>query len=268
VTKIVGVHGVGNHRPALTPPEAAGQLARIWSARLAPDVDLEMAYYAHHLRGSVAHSGSDLPESLDEEALEMLLSWARVLETEPAGVEHGWVTAPARHLIARMTGRPFTRLPQQLFILLFLKEVQFYLGRRYRQRRIDAREQVATVIKKHRPSVVLAHSLGSVVAYEALCADPELKIDLLVTLGSPLALPYTVLHRLEPGLPADGGLMPRPPGVGRWVNLADPGDLCAVPPWLSTRFPVDIDRQTTIGTFAFHKVARYLDCVDLEELLS
>ena len=35
----------------------------------------------------------------------------------------------------------------------------------------------------------MAHSLGTVVAYEALHAHPGLHVYLLVTLGSPLALP-------------------------------------------------------------------------------
>ena len=35
----------------------------------------------------------------------------------------------------------------------------------------------------------MAHSLGTVMAYEALHAHPDLHVYLLVTLGSPLALP-------------------------------------------------------------------------------
>ena len=35
----------------------------------------------------------------------------------------------------------------------------------------------------------MAHFLGTVVAYEALHAHPDLHVHLLVTLGSPLALP-------------------------------------------------------------------------------
>ena len=39
------------------------------------------------------------------------------------------------------------------------------------------------------PTRVMAHSLGTVMAYEALHAHPGLHVYLLVTLGSPLALP-------------------------------------------------------------------------------
>ena len=48
-----------------------------------------------------------------------------------------------------------------------------------------ARTIVAQAIQDHRPSIVIAHSLGSVVAYEVL-HHTGLKVDSLVTLGSPL----------------------------------------------------------------------------------
>lgn len=77
--------------------------------------------------------------------------------------------------------------------------------------------------------VVIAHSLGSVVAYEVLCAAPERAVYSLVTLGSPLGLPNLVFDRLQPE--------PRPPGdavrghwpgsVGTWTNIADQGDVVA-----------------------------------------
>jgi hypothetical protein len=81
---------------------------------------------------------------------------------------------------------------------------------------------------RHRPDIVVAHSLGSVVAYEALheLAD-ELDVRLLLTLGSPLALPHAVFHRLDP-VPCDGKGA-KPTAVRRWVNVADAGDFVAIP---------------------------------------
>ncbi|GLZ38743.1 hypothetical protein Acsp05_23670 [Actinokineospora sp. NBRC 105648] len=53
-------------------------------------------------------------------------------------------------------------------------------------------------IQAHQPDVVIAHSLGSVVAYEALW-NSGATVDLLITLGSPLALPNVGTHvRLRP----------------------------------------------------------------------
>lgn len=98
-------------------------------------------------------------------------------------------------------------------------------------------------------------------------ARPDLKIDLLVTLGSPLALPQAILPRLRP-TPADGRGA-RPPGVARWVNLADPGDIVAVPKGgISRTFEgVDTDEHTVIGAFDFHLAKNYLAHQRLGEIL-
>ncbi|MFD8967973.1 hypothetical protein ACFV0C_23770 [Streptomyces sp. NPDC059568] len=52
------------------------------------------------------------------------------------------------------------------------------------------------------PLVIVAHSLGSVIAYEALCAHPDWPDLTLVTLGSPLAVRGVVFDRLAPPPPA------------------------------------------------------------------
>ena len=46
--------------------------------------------------------------------------------------------------------------------------------------------------------VIVAHSLGSVVAYEALCAHPEWPVRNLVTLGSPLGIRNLIFDQLVP----------------------------------------------------------------------
>jgi pimeloyl-ACP methyl ester carboxylesterase len=88
---------------------------------------------------------------------------------------------------------------------------------------------IATVHEHLGPDtrVVLAHSLGSVVAYEALHAKPQ-PLPLLITLGSPLGL-ASVIRRLQqpPAYPA---------GLHRWINLADRNDIIAARPKLTTIF--------------------------------
>jgi hypothetical protein len=49
--------------------------------------------------------------------------------------------------------------------------------------------------------------------------------------------------------------------VRRWINIADPGDLIAVPRGLPRFFKgIDADLTTPIGVFDFHKVTGYLSC--------
>ncbi|MEV6676434.1 hypothetical protein AB0N09_06120 [Streptomyces erythrochromogenes] len=75
------------------------------------------------------------------------------------------------------------------------------------------------------PAVVVAHSLGSVVALETLhhLTSP---VPLFVTLGSPIATRTVVWPRL----------LPQPPGVpenvGAWLNFWDRDDIIAVRPRL------------------------------------
>jgi hypothetical protein len=90
--------------------------------------------------------------------------------------------------------------------------------------------------------------VGSAVTYESLWARPELQVDLLITLGSLLALPEIVFPNLHPA-PEDGKRH-RPPGVRRWINMADPGDFIAVPAGLAHYFAaIDTHLTTPIGVF-------------------
>lgn len=73
--------------------------------------------------------------------------------------------------------------------------------------------------------VIVAHSLGSVVAYESLCAHPEWPVRALVTLGSPLGLRHVVYNRLRP---PPGTKAQWPGSVESWTNIADAGDVIAV----------------------------------------
>jgi hypothetical protein len=77
--------------------------------------------------------------------------------------------------------------------------------------------------------VLIGHSLGSVVAYEA-AHRLDVRCPLLLTLGSPLGLDTIVYDRLVPQPPC------YPAHVDRWVNVADLDDLVAADPNLRPRF--------------------------------
>ena len=89
-----------------------------------------------------------------------------------------------------------------------------------------------------RPVLLAAHSMGSVIAYDALwemSRDPrdELRVDLLLTMGSPLGQSYLQRHIL--GREASGEQR-YPNNIRRWVNLSAVGDMTAVNPNLQKEF--------------------------------
>jgi hypothetical protein len=262
VSRIIGVHGIGNYLGEITASEAASTISRRWSRALRGSlgddsaIDLRVAYYAHHLVKDIAQ-GIDDPERLNELEQQMLLTWAHNLGA-PAERPQGRLLTPGRWA-ADWIARHFS-LDQRLVRLLvtkFCREINVYLS--HDDRREAAQTEVRTAIASHDAQIVIAHSLGSVVAYEGLWADPDIKIDLLLTLGSPLAMPDVVFPRLRPA-PRDGRGR-RPPGVKRWINIADVGDFIAIPREFAKYFDgITGDFTAPIATFDMHKVVNYLSC--------
>jgi hypothetical protein len=108
--------------------------------------------------------------------------------------------------------------------------------------------------------VLVGHSLGSVVAYEALCAHPEWRVCSLVTLGSPLGLRHLIYDRLKPPPRLDAaGLRGSWPGpVTSWVNVTDTGDVVAVVEDLRPLFSDRILQIRVHNSTQAHNMRSYL----------
>jgi hypothetical protein len=262
---ILAVHGIWNRIDGMSPDEAARTLAGKWQPALAagytaagldgPPPGIVAAYYAD-LLATHAQGGLDDLGTLSPAEQRWAWAWMKDLGV-PEETSQGYGTVALRQgldWLARRRGAGAAVIAR--IMTAFLREVFAYMTRPALRGR--ARARVIEAVQTHRPRVVVAHSLGSVVAYEALHARPDLGVDLLVTVGSPLGLPEAVFDGLEPE-PRDGRGA-RPPGVGRWVNIADPGDLVAVPARLGDRFPVDLHEEAHIGVLDFHTMAGYLGC--------
>jgi hypothetical protein len=110
--------------------------------------------------------------------------------------------------------------------------------------------------------VLIGHSLGSIVAYEALCMNSDnsdWQIDTFVTLGSPLGIPELVYDQLTPRPQAGQGTWPN---VRRWVNIADEGDIVALVKKLAPLFPApagsDLEDFRIYNGWESHSAERYL----------
>jgi hypothetical protein len=263
VTSVLGVHGVGNYRyrhDSRSDAAAALAISKDWTdwlrAGLPPQVplDLHVCFYAHHLHRGTPQ-GLDDPATLEPDAQDFFITWVEHLKLRPQAAQ-GPRTARVRQAADWLTHR-YGRAAR-LAAILFCREAHTYLARSDSPRRTAARETLATAIAERQPKIIIAHSLGSVLAYETLWSQPELQVELLVTLGSPLGMPHVVFDRLQPT--PTNGQGNRPPGVIHWANLSDVGDIIAIPSDLPQRFK-GIDYHAadlTIGTWDFHTIKNYL----------
>ena len=140
---------------------------------------------------------------------------ARALARTPGGVQAA---------LRALSGSAFFAGLADRAMLFDLQQVRRYMTDP--QVRRAALDRVAAGVGED-TRVMVGHSLGSVVAYEALCAHPEWPVRALVTLGSPLGIRNLIFDRLVPA-PAGGVQGTWPGGIRSWVNVADSGDVVAL----------------------------------------
>lgn len=119
------------------------------------------------------------------------------------------------------------------------------------------RDEIDKIVKASMtaaPTVVVAHSLGSVVAYSVLRSDPGAHIPLLVTVGSPLAL-RAIRDHFSP--------LKYPAPVETWFNAYDTRDVVALYPLDEANFavprPIDNFGDVKNHTDNRHGIKGYLD---------
>ncbi|EME62008.1 hypothetical protein [Amycolatopsis decaplanina] len=263
MARIVLVHGIAQEQKSADTLEAEWLPSLAGGVRLAGDAaladtlwrdarpgDARMAFYGDLFLKDGQQGGADeltadewgLAEALAAEWLRnAAFSASRETDRDraraelaqlggPAGEIQG-VRAAARPVLnALVRLKPFARLGvafAERVEVKALKQVTLYLTDETIRERVQ--ERVAEHIGPETEAII-GHSLGSVVAYEAAHLHGR-PLPLLLTLGSPLGLRTVVYERTRPQPPSV------PPGVARWVNLADRDDLVAARPDLSGMFP-------------------------------
>lgn len=108
-------------------------------------------------------------------------------------------------------------------VALHANDLYHYLNDTERRRKMG--ERLRAALRPGVETVVVAHSLGSVVAYDLLKHEGDFNVPLFVTLGSPLAVSM-IKRSLRP--------LVHPGCVGHWFNAVDDDDLVAL-------FPLDPD---------------------------
>jgi pimeloyl-ACP methyl ester carboxylesterase len=121
------------------------------------------------------------------------------------------------------------------------------LGDRVRQRLLDHLDGTR---------VLVAHSLGTVIAHEVLAAHPEVTIETLVTLGSPLGA--------EPFM-TDGEW---PGSTTRWVNVVATTDPVAQPGRVPDRFGARVEERLVDNGHRGHHPEPYLNSHAVGQVLA
>lgn len=206
----------------------------------------------------LAHGGSTDDDYLDFRA-EMTQTFAadagitqKDIEREfgddptPHGPEnYKWVIATVRAIDKHVPGLSASFLEE------FMRDVYLYC--RFPKVRADIDGIVRAAITPE-PSVVVAHSLGTVVAYNVLRNDQRsLTVPLFVTVGCPLAI-RAIRKTLAP--------LTDPQPVGSWYNAFDPKDIVALNPLDTNGFSIgrSIENNGTVANFTenHHGIEGYL----------
>jgi hypothetical protein len=142
---------------------------------------------------------------------------------------------------------------------LHLRDLRRYLGdangiAAHTRRMLKVPLQAAALA--HRPVLLLAHSMGSVIAFDSLWelshdAPDRARVDLLLTMGSPLGQRY-VQNRLKGA--GKSGYGRYPANIRRWKNLAAVGDLTSLDRALANDFAemLELGLVETIEDEAIH----------------
>jgi hypothetical protein len=156
--------------------------------------------------------------------------------------------------------RFISKLGPQRFLLGDLREVRMFL--------LDGAIKASVLERCERvvgpdTRVLVAHSLGSVVGYELLCRHPDWRIDTFVTIGSPLGIRSLVFDALTPRPEGGKG---RFPNVGRWINIADMGDIVALQKQLAPFFG-PVEDVLVYNGWESHSATRYLTARETGEAI-
>jgi len=100
-------------------------------------------------------------------------------------------------------------------------------------------------VAANRPILLIAHSMGSVIAWDSLWQmarkeHDSVNIDLLLTMGSPLGQRF-IQRRLQ-GC-GEKGAQRYPDNIRHWINLSAVGDLTALDPDLADDFAAMADHE-------------------------
>jgi hypothetical protein len=269
---LVGVHGIGKQQLG------RHQLLAPWSQAVADGLErargavvdvpkLDLAFYGDLVwpqpkegDNKAKAANVDFFDDLDDEEVAdlavsagELISDGELAAAEKASPTKGYTRAPGPlPSVLGALGRKFGSTAVVLFVGEF-RQVRRYLRDPLIKAGVDKRVRDAVTPTCR---VLIGHSLGSVVAFEFVRNNPGHRLDLLLTLGSPLGLRLVRDRMADPGH-GRTAVWEVPVNVARWVNVRDMHDPVACAGDLTTWWPGVVDRHVRNQGDA-HAAERYL----------
>jgi len=226
------------------------------------DADVTCAFYGDLFRPAGKAIGippldyRDISEAWDKEFIELLVN--ETFRVEP-GLDFTAGESKARipgfiqaALLALSRSSFFSGIAEHVLIYDLKQVCRFFHDSLIRA---AARQRVAAAIDED-TRVIVAHSLGTVVAYEAMCADTNCPVKVFVTLGSPLGIPNLIFHQLDPKPGSPYGIWPG--NIQEWVNIADKGDIVALAKELKPCFGPRLEDKLVYNGAHAHDATHYL----------
>ncbi|MEE6258958.1 alpha/beta fold hydrolase [Plantactinospora sonchi] len=266
---VVMIHGIFAHRSSRTEISDRWREAIVRgleNVRLpaARDVTLECAFYGHLYNdgkagGFAPYVPADLEPGIEQE---LFVAIGEAAGEEPASVDPTKVWAPRTVQWAVRRIERYQLFDRASAVTIGLvKQVARYL------RDADfgqaVRDELAQAMEA-KPRVLVAHSLGSVVAYDWLRRQPSPPVEALVTIGSPLGF-RGIRRALHPDLDTS---LPPAPQVSTWVNVAAVEDAVATVKKLDGLFEGTVtDRTARNPRLKAHSATTYLQNVHTSNAL-
>jgi len=235
-------------------------------------LSVDFPFYGDALDARVAKSQLPLPRQIVPKGGEAPSAYEEFLNSslkemkERANISDDAVAAEAGPIPATEKGIQNWRLTQAIARLIdkrhprftsdtierYLRDVFLYVSNRSARREINA---IVEAKLTDEPTVVIGHSLGSVVAYNVLLEQgPKLKLRRYITVGSPLGI-QTISSTL--------GVLKYPPADLNWYNAYDEGDIVALnpleDPWFKTDPTITNYNQVNNTTDNQHGIIGYLN---------
>jgi hypothetical protein len=233
MSNVVAIHGIFMNR------RSRAEMTRAWRDAMvrglqnvrysrADSLEVECAFYGHlyndgKAAADASYQLSDLESGLEQE-LFLAIGDAAEKDVLGDGADDGqtqkvWLPDPLQRAIRQMERHGIFDGVAATSIRLVKQVGRYFQDQDFAQ---HVRDELSVAMET-KPRVLVAHSLGSVIAYDWLRRQPATSLTSLVTIGSPLGF-RGIRRALHPDLNKS---LPPAPGVPTWVNIAAAHDAVA-----------------------------------------